>query len=291
MRVAFLRRKNGDLDETSNRLSGELLEAVIDVFSQRGMDVEQIRVEYSGQFDCAGASNSKSFEKCEILFGALAEFSGFFRNADNYDLIYNFYGLAPLFLSRITQTPIITILDSSVYQGLSHVLDSHFPASNFLRYRVNDGSEGLGPGEGVCLRPGREATWPETMADHLLDAGRQLLERLKREDHRPWGYYVVLSDLDDHKVKRIVVYPGKRLSLQSHRRRSEHWLIVSGHGTVTLDSQEVKLGPGESVDIPVGTRHRISNHTDLPVVFVEIQTGDYFGEDDIERYEDDFGRV
>jgi mannose-6-phosphate isomerase-like protein (cupin superfamily) len=291
MRVAFLARKSGEPDETSNRISGELLDCIISELSRSGIDVQPIMLESSGKFDCADASSSESFGKCEISFGALRDFSAFFGNADSYDLIYNFYGLAPLFVSKNTQTPIITVLNSSVYQSLSNVLDSHFPAGIFLWYRFNGASEGLAPGDEVCLRPGQESTWPEAMANHLLDAGNHLLERLKREDHRPWGYYVVLSDLDDHKVKRIVVYPGKRLSLQSHRRRSEHWLIVSGHGTVTLDSREVRLGPGESVDIPVGTRHRISNHSDLPVVFVEIQTGDYFGEDDIERYEDDFGRV
>ena len=111
------------------------------------------------------------------------------------------------------------------------------------------------------------------------------------EENRPWGYYIVLSDEADHKVKRIVVNPGKRLSLQSHNRRSEHWHIVSGEAVVTRDVELIPLSAGESIDIPVKAKHRIENRGTIDTVFVEIQRGDYFGEDDIVRYEDDFGRV
>jgi len=110
------------------------------------------------------------------------------------------------------------------------------------------------------------------------------------EGRRPWGYYEVLSDEPDHKVKRIVIKPGKRLSLQRHRRRSEHWWLVPGEGLVTLDGWEVALKPGESIDIPQGAVHRMASMSDSEVVFIEVQRGDYFGEDDIERLEDDFGR-
>ena len=110
-------------------------------------------------------------------------------------------------------------------------------------------------------------------------------------DHRPWGYYEVLAELEDCKVKRIVVYPGKRLSLQRHFRRSEQWTVVSGSAIVTRGDEEIFLSTGESVHIPVGARHRVSNPGDVPVAFIEVQTGDYFGEDDIERFEDDFGRI
>lgn len=109
--------------------------------------------------------------------------------------------------------------------------------------------------------------------------------------YRPWGYYVVLADEPDHKVKRIVVFPGKRLSLQSHSRRSEHWHAVSGDAVVTLNGELIPLKAGESVDIPLGKAHRIENKSDKDMAFIEVQHGDYFGEDDIIRYEDDFGRV
>jgi mannose-6-phosphate isomerase len=111
------------------------------------------------------------------------------------------------------------------------------------------------------------------------------------QDHRPWGYYIVFSDEPDHKVKRIVVYPEKRLSLQRHKHRSEHWFIVNGEALVTLDGKEIRLQKGMSIDVPIGAAHRIKNTGRKDLTFIEIQQGDYFGEDDIERLEDDFGRV
>ncbi|MFC1537823.1 phosphomannose isomerase type II C-terminal cupin domain [Candidatus Latescibacterota bacterium] len=108
---------------------------------------------------------------------------------------------------------------------------------------------------------------------------------------RPWGYYIVLADEADHKVKRIVVYPGKRLSLQRHKHRSEHWHVIRGKAVVTRDNETIPLLSGESVDIPQGSTHRIENIGTEEMAFIEVQRGDYFGEDDIERLEDDFGRL
>jgi mannose-6-phosphate isomerase len=117
------------------------------------------------------------------------------------------------------------------------------------------------------------------------------IENDKQEEHRPWGFYEVLSqDKKDHKVKRITVWPGKRLSLQYHQKRSEHWVVVSGRGLVSVDGKQVKLAENEAIDIPLGAQHRIENIGDEPLVFIEVQQGEYFGEDDIVRVEDDFGR-
>lgn len=110
-------------------------------------------------------------------------------------------------------------------------------------------------------------------------------------DHRPWGYYTVLADEADHKVKRIVVYPGMRFSLQRHRRRTEHWYLLTGEAVVTLDGREITLRKGETVDIPCGAAHRLQNICGMEAAFIEVQTGEYFGEDDIERLADDYGRV
>jgi mannose-6-phosphate isomerase-like protein (cupin superfamily) len=109
---------------------------------------------------------------------------------------------------------------------------------------------------------------------------------------RPWGNYTVLDDgASDHKVKRLVVHPGKRLSYQRHAKRAEHWFIVSGTATVTLDGTVKKLHPGEAIDIPREGAHRVANEGTTDVVLIEVQHGSYFGEDDIVRLEDDFGRV
>ena len=109
---------------------------------------------------------------------------------------------------------------------------------------------------------------------------------------RPWGTYTVLSeDAADHKVKRIVVHPGKRLSYQRHAQRAEHWFFVAGQAQVTLDGRVSTLSPGQAIDIPTGTAHRVENVGPGDVVLIEVQHGDYFGEDDIERLEDDFGRA
>lgn len=110
-------------------------------------------------------------------------------------------------------------------------------------------------------------------------------------DHRPWGSYTVLDEGDGFKIKRIEVLPEKRLSYQKHARRSEHWYVVRGTAKVTLNGDEILVRSGAAIDIPVGAAHRVENPTDELLVFIEVQTGDYFGEDDIVRLEDDFGRA
>jgi mannose-6-phosphate isomerase len=113
----------------------------------------------------------------------------------------------------------------------------------------------------------------------------------KTFDQRPWGRFFVLDEGDDYKVKRIEVLPGKRLSYQRHTRRSEHWFIVRGTAKVTLNGVETLVNTFETVDIAVGDAHRVENpDSQTTLVFIETQTGDYFGEDDIVRLEDDFGR-
>ena len=110
------------------------------------------------------------------------------------------------------------------------------------------------------------------------------------KSERPWGSYEVLQESSSHKVKCIWVKPGKRLSYQRHQKRAEHWFIVSGDADVTIDGKVSRLGAGSTIDIGTGVLHRIHNVGETDVVFIEVQTGTYFGEDDIERVEDDFGR-
>ena len=110
------------------------------------------------------------------------------------------------------------------------------------------------------------------------------------KENRPWGSYTVIIDSEDHKVKTLTVDPMRRLSYQTHEKRSEYWVIVSGTGTVTLDGTTSVCVPGDAFVIEQGTAHRIENASDTPLVFIEVQLGTYFGEDDIVRIEDDFGR-
>ena len=107
---------------------------------------------------------------------------------------------------------------------------------------------------------------------------------------RPWGRYEVIQDAPTHKVKCIYVKPNSRLSYQRHQKRAEHWFIVSGVATVTLDGQVFEKNAGEVVDIEIGQLHRVANQGAQELVFIEVQTGTYFGEDDIERIEDDYAR-
>ncbi|GHF18586.1 xanthan biosynthesis protein XanB [Kordiimonas sediminis] len=108
--------------------------------------------------------------------------------------------------------------------------------------------------------------------------------------YRPWGSYKSIAIGPRFQVKEIMVYPGKRLSLQMHHHRAEHWVIVEGEAVVTRDTEEFTLGEDESVYLPVGTKHRLENKGDVPLRLVEVQTGSYLGEDDIVRFEDDFNR-
>jgi mannose-6-phosphate isomerase len=110
------------------------------------------------------------------------------------------------------------------------------------------------------------------------------------KSERPWGRYEVLQEGATYKVKSIHVNPGKRLSYQRHQKRSEHWYVTDGNGEVTLDGKVQVVSRGSIIEIPQGMLHRISNTGDRELIFIEVQTGSYFGEDDIERVEDDFGR-
>lgn len=108
--------------------------------------------------------------------------------------------------------------------------------------------------------------------------------------YRPWGHYVMLEEGDTYNIKRIEVLPNRRLSLQKHFHRSEHWIVVSGTAVVQQLDQEITLRANESAYIPIGNLHRLSNPGKIPLVLIEVQIGDYLGEDDIVRFDDDYGR-
>jgi mannose-1-phosphate guanylyltransferase/mannose-6-phosphate isomerase len=129
---------------------------------------------------------------------------------------------------------------------------------------------------------------------------RKLVEELRKQGrpeasvharvHRPWGNYQSLDQGERFQVKRIVVKPGGRLSLQKHRRRAEHWVVVRGTARVTIGKKVSTLKENQSIYVPLGSKHRLENRGKIPLELIEVQTGSYFGEDDIERFEDDYRR-
>lgn len=130
---------------------------------------------------------------------------------------------------------------------------------------------------------------------------KEVVSELKKRDshlpnihltaHRPWGTYTVLEDTPGYKIKRIVVRPGKRLSLQKHYHRNEHWIVLSGTATVTVGDNTFLVRPNESTYIKMGEMHRLENKGKIDLVLIEAQVGEYTGEDDIVRIDDDFKRI
>ena len=133
------------------------------------------------------------------------------------------------------------------------------------------------------------------------DRVRELVERYDRRHdpitqfhlqvHRPWGSYTILEESRSYKIKRVSVSPGKRLSLQLHNRRSEHWIVVSGTAEIQLGEERFVLSPNESTFVRAGVRHRLGNPGKTPLEVIEVQSGDYLGEDDIVRFDDEYGRI
>ena len=152
-----------------------------------------------------------------------------------------------------------------------------------------DGLVIVDTGDAVLVADRERAQEVKQVVARLTDADHEAATYHKTV-HRPWGSYTVLEDADDCKVKRLVVKPGQILSLQLHHRRSEHWTVIRGTARVRVGEREFDLQPNEATWIPTGTLHRLENRTDGDLHLIEVQTGDYFGEDDIERYEDVYGR-
>ena len=120
----------------------------------------------------------------------------------------------------------------------------------------------------------------------------KLTEVLKHKKiFRPWGFFVSIEEGSEWQIKKIEVKPGESLSLQMHQHRSEHWIVVRGTAKVALDSHEKILYKNQSIYIPIGSKHRLSNPGQSNLVLIEVQTGAYLGEDDIIRFDDKYGRV
>lgn len=137
----------------------------------------------------------------------------------------------------------------------------------------------------------RERADDVKLAVEELKRGSRTEHAIHRRVYRPWGYYESIDSGERFQVKRLMVKPGARLSLQRHRRRAEHWVVVSGEAKVTRGDEELRLSANQSTYIPTGTKHRLENTGTEPLFVIEVQSGDYFGEDDIERFADDYKRT
>lgn len=142
-----------------------------------------------------------------------------------------------------------------------------------------------------CRKSVEEDFSVDRMVDDYIKVYGTILEKCKHESKRPWGNYEVLMERPGYKVKILTVLPQGEISLQRHSHRSEHWYIVSGEGLVTKNENRLRVLPGDSIDIPEKEIHRVANIGGQNLVFIEIAKGDYLGEDDIERFEDKYGRA
>ena len=142
----------------------------------------------------------------------------------------------------------------------------------------------------VMILPRERSQDVKLLVERVAAAGREE-HNLHPLVHRPWGTYEGIDEGDGYQVKRIVVKPGGRLSLQRHRHRAEHWIVVTGVARVTIDEKVFELGSNESTHVPLGAVHRLENPGSEPLYMIEVQCGDYLGEDDIERLEDVYNRA
>ncbi len=208
-------------------------------------------------------------------------------------VLYTIQDGAPIDLSPLEAnacgTPIVAFIWGAAPEIVEHGVNGYLVSSVEEAVKAVKNLHGISRKD--CRKFVEEKFSSNRMIDEYLSLYEIILEKNKREDHRPWGYYKILHEVVNHKVKEIVMYPHKRLSLQRHRHRAEHWMVVTGEAEVRVGQETFILKGGDSVDIPTGALHRIGNRGDDLMVFIEVQTGSYFGEDDIERFEDDFGRV
>jgi len=143
--------------------------------------------------------------------------------------------------------------------------------------------------DAVLVAPKNRVQDVKSLVTRLKGSGRQE-PSLHREVFRPWGSYDSVDGGTRFQVKRLTVKPGAQLSLQMHHHRAEHWIVVSGTASITCDDRVFLLSENESTYIPVGAKHRIENPGKVPLHIIEVQSGSYLGEDDIVRFEDNYGR-
>jgi len=216
----------------------------------------------------------------------------------DFDLVHNHMHAKALPYAPLLAVPLVTTLHGLARDRQVHPVLRRFADYPFVVADTEE--EELLPGLNYVARisypaPDQSRSIPQMVDEYealyrLLVEGKAANPTSEVRRLTPWGSWQVLRVEPRFKVKRIMVSPGQRLSYQLHHRRREHWTVVMGEAEVTLDGKVIRLKPGEAVDIPVDIAHRIANPGSEEMVFIEVQQGNYFGEDDIERLEDDYGR-
>lgn len=246
-------------------------------------DIARILVRELGH----GGIEVRLIETGDEARGAVALADAFAR-ANEFDLVHVLAEPRALSLAIVAAVPIVVTLTSSPSTDEWELAERLAPRALFVA--SHEGPTRVPLAATVAPQSSHAAAAYRAVYAELL--AREAKRRVDHvHDRRPWGEYWVLADHPAFKVKRIDVLPKKCLSYQKHTRRAEHWIVVRGEAKVTLDGRDVLLARGETIDIPVGAAHRIENVGDEILTFVEIQSGTYFGEDDIVRLEDDFGRA
>ena len=215
------------------------------------------------------------------------------EKADNIAIISGDFGWSDIGSWSAVAGAVAADVDGNTIAGRSIVIDScntHIESQDRLVAAI--GLDNLlivdTPDALLVAHKGKSQDVRKVVA-HLKESGSEAY-KLHRTVARPWGTYTVLEEGAGFKIKRIVVKSGQSLSLQMHHHRSEHWVVVSGSAKVTIDQDTTMVSPNQSTYIPIGAKHRLSNPGVTDLVMIEVQCGGYLGEDDIVRFNDDYGR-
>ncbi len=264
--------------ESSSSFDGlkKSIPILIDGLKKRGADITIFAP------DTTGFSLDTDLRAVECL-----HLANVFEQADDFDIIHNHYDFMPLAFNDLIAPPMMT----TIYEPLSKNDIKVYKRYNSRVFYINDTNSPVAQELDYIATIDHNATDPRKMIDAYIKAYEFVIENESWESRRPWGRYTVLSDTREQKAKLVHVNPGKRLSLQRHKHRYEHWHILRGEARVILNDAEHNLKTGDSINIEPGDIHRIKNTGDDIMTFFEVQTGSYLGEDDIERLEDDYSRT
>jgi len=216
-----------------------------------------------------------------------------------FDLVHNHMGAKAMPFMSTLKVPVLTSLHGAARDRQTHPILKRY--ADYPYVAMDQAEKDLLPGLNYVAEIPPPSLEDSTQVGPMVDAYEELYKKLvagqvpspvsELKRITPWGYWEVLLDEPDYKVKRIRVDPGRRLSYQRHKKRREHWVVAAGNPTVTLEGVDTDLAPGQAVDIPEGAAHRLANRGETAAVIIEVQLGEYLGEDDIERIEDDYGRA